>query len=125
MGFCFNCDEKFTVGHKCRGPQLLLLEALVETSSFICEEVTYEHHVDSELETKPEPKISLHALTGWSSPKTMRVAAKIGSLEVVALIDNGSTHNFISDHVARLLRLSVVPTNPFKVQVANGEKLSC
>ena len=87
--------------------------------------MTDEHHVESELETKVEPKISLHLLTGWSSPKTMRVAAKIGSLEVVALIDSGSTHNFISDRVAHLLRLSVVPTNPFKVRVTNGEKLSC
>jgi len=23
---CFNCDEKFTLGHKCCKPQLLLLE---------------------------------------------------------------------------------------------------
>jgi hypothetical protein len=30
--------------------------------------VTDEHHVESEPETEPEPKISLHALTGWSSP---------------------------------------------------------
>ena len=125
MGLCFNCDEKFTAGHKCRGPQLLLLGAPAETSSFKCEEVTDEQHVEGEPETEPEPKISLHALTGWSSPKTMRVAAKIGSLEVVALIDCGSNHNFISDRVARLLRLSVVPTDPFKVRVANGEKLSC
>ena len=53
------------------------------------------------------------------------MAAKIGSLEVVALIDICSTHNFISDHVTRHLRLPVVPTDPFKVGVANGEKLSC
>lgn len=26
QGLCFNCDEKFTPGHKCRGPQFLLLE---------------------------------------------------------------------------------------------------
>ena len=26
QGLCFNCDEKFTVGHKCQGPQILLLE---------------------------------------------------------------------------------------------------
>ena len=26
QGLCFNCDEKFTAGHRCRSPQLLLLE---------------------------------------------------------------------------------------------------
>lgn len=26
QGLCFNCDAKFSVGHKCQGPQLLLLE---------------------------------------------------------------------------------------------------
>lgn len=31
QGLCFNCDDKFTPGHKCRGPQVLLLE--VEDSS--------------------------------------------------------------------------------------------
>ena len=28
-GICFNCDEKFTPGHRCKGPQLLLLEGNV------------------------------------------------------------------------------------------------
>ena len=27
MGLCFKCDDKFAASHKCRGPQLLLLEA--------------------------------------------------------------------------------------------------
>jgi hypothetical protein len=60
---CLNYKDKFTTGHKCRGLQLLLLEAPVETSSFKCKEVTDEHHVESEPETGPKPKISLHALT--------------------------------------------------------------
>lgn len=44
---------------------------------------------------------------------------------VVSLIDNGSTHNFISDLVAETLCLPVKPTLPFTVRVANGEILSC
>jgi hypothetical protein len=102
------------------------LETPIETSSFKFEEVTDEHNVESEPETEPEPKISQHALTGWSSPKTMRVAVKIRSLEVVALINSDSTHNFISERVARLLRLPVVvthfwvPTN--KKNIYNNKK---
>ncbi|RVW57854.1 hypothetical protein CK203_117249 [Vitis vinifera] len=82
---------------------------------------------DSEADTKEaetdlpsDPEISLHALTGWTATKTMRVTAKIGTHDVVVLIDSGSTHNFISDKVAALLHLPVVPTAPFHVRVANG-----
>lgn len=32
-GLCFNCDEKFTPGHRCRGPQLLLLEGASNTGT--------------------------------------------------------------------------------------------
>ena len=58
-------------------------------------------------------------------PKTMRIAARICAHDVVVLIDSGSTHNFISERVTNLLRLSVVPTESFTVRVANGENLRC
>jgi hypothetical protein len=63
MGLCLNYNDKFTICHKYRGLQLLLLEAPVETRSFKRKEVTDEHHIKSEPETGPKPKISLHALT--------------------------------------------------------------
>jgi hypothetical protein len=71
------------------------------------------------------PEITLHALIGWTMPKTMRVFAKIGSHHVIVLIDSGSTHNFISERMANLLRLPVVPTNTFSIRVANEESLGC
>ena len=73
-GLCFNCDDKFAAGHKCRGPQLLLLEAARDTSPLCCEEVTEEKPEECVPIEEPEPQISLYALTGWSSPKTMRVS---------------------------------------------------
>lgn len=45
QGLCFNCDEKFTAGHKCHGPQLLLLES----------------NTDNSDDEEPSPEISLHA----------------------------------------------------------------
>ena len=62
---------------------------------------------------------------GWTVSKTMRIAARIGAHDVVVLIDSGSTHNFISECMANLLRLLVVPTESFTVRVANGENLRC
>ncbi|KAJ0095181.1 hypothetical protein Patl1_15035 [Pistacia atlantica] len=55
----------------------------------------------------------------------MRVTEKIGPHEVMVLIDSGSTHNFISNCLASMLRLPVVPMETFPVQVANGERLTC
>jgi hypothetical protein len=109
QGLCFNCDERFVLGHKCKGPQLLLLESSYE---------------DDEIDNE-EPEISLHALTGWSTARTMRVSAKVGHHELIVLIDSGSTHNFINERVAEILHLPVVPTEPFAVKVANGVPLRC
>jgi len=72
-----------------------------------------------------QPEISLPALSSWSSYRTMWVMAKIGHYEVVVLIDSGFSHNFISEKVARLLQLPVVPAKPFNIKVANGGPLRC
>ncbi|KAL6323626.1 hypothetical protein AAG906_039221 [Vitis piasezkii] len=55
----------------------------------------------------------------------MRIYAQIGKHQLVALIDSGSTHNFISEKMATMLQLPVVPTRPFPVRVANGTPMQC
>lgn len=109
QGLCFNCDDKFTPGHRCTKPQLLLLDGGCEL----------EDEDDTEVE------ISLHALTGWSSANTMRVVIQINSDELIVLIDSGSTHNFVNERIAGLLKLPTIPTTPFNVKVANGSPLRC
>ncbi|KAG7987413.1 hypothetical protein I3843_03G132800 [Carya illinoinensis] len=107
--------------------RLLLLEGHAGNS--ICEDATDQTTLEDEHEGDvakvQEPEITLHALTGWTVPRTMRMTATIGSLKVVVLIDSGSTNNFISDRLASTLRLPVVPMETFIVRVANGERLKC
>ncbi|KAL3597323.1 hypothetical protein D5086_008960 [Populus alba] len=88
-------------------------------------QVTEEADAKEVTRENDEPEITLHALTGWSAPRTMRVDAKVGFFNAVVLIDNGSTHNFISTRMADQLRLPVVPTETFTVWVANGARLQC
>ncbi|KAA8539773.1 hypothetical protein F0562_026465 [Nyssa sinensis] len=86
---------------------------------------TDEEVEDAVTNNQDQPEISFYALTGWTASKTMRITAKIGHHEVVVLIDNGSTHNFISEKIADKLHLPVIPTEPFTVKVANGRPLMC
>ena len=63
QGLCFNCDEKLSSGHRCKGPQLLLLEG-----NFDVEAEEDNSKINPNLPSDPE--ISLHALTGWTVAKT-------------------------------------------------------
>ncbi|KAA8547164.1 hypothetical protein F0562_003570 [Nyssa sinensis] len=131
QGFCFNCNERVTTEHRCQKPQFLLLEG--RAGNVVCVDITNQHTLEDNQgrdvavvqEPELEPEITLHALTGWTAPRTIRMAAKMGPYKVVVQIDSGSIHYFISDRLTSLLRLPVVPTETFSVQVANGEKLKC
>jgi hypothetical protein len=125
QSLCFNCDDKFIVGHKCKGPQLLLFETSTNTNNIKCEKVIDELLEENVPKLQQEPEISLHALTGWSTPKTMTLTSKVGQHEFVVLIDNEPTNNFIGDKMANSLHLHVVPTKPFIVRVTNENKLHC
>jgi hypothetical protein len=68
MGLCFNCDEKFCPGHRCK--KLFVIEGI-----YTGEEEEDDGGTDlsaKELEPTTEefgvPKISLNALTGVSTP---------------------------------------------------------
>ena len=71
---------------------------------------------DSELAVSlaSEPLISVNALTGTTSFRTMRV------------IDNASTHNFLDAHVAKKLgcRIEVIPFQNIVVPDANKVQIS-
>jgi hypothetical protein len=49
----------------------------------------------------------------------------IQGIFVVILVDSGSSHSFINDSVAPFLKNVSIVANPIKVQVANGELISC
>lgn len=55
----------------------------------------------------------------------MRIKVTLENQEFIALIDSGSTHNFVNHRIAEAMRLPVKPTEPFSVRVTNGERLTC
>lgn len=71
------------------------------------------------------PKNSLHALTGVRTSENMQVKAHLGDQEFIALIDSGSTHNFLSADAIRQLALPLELRDGMRVVMANGERATC
>ena len=116
LGLCFNCDERFERGHNRVCKRVFLLE-LAEA----------EDDEDSAASTDAadDPKISLLAMAGVRSCDTMQLRIKIGEAVLLALLDSGSTHNFISEDVAGRTPLCLQPGGSMRVTVANGERVPC
>ncbi|XP_077232454.1 uncharacterized protein LOC143869781 [Tasmannia lanceolata] len=114
-GLCYNCDERYSMGHRCKWQQIFLLEGVDDEPPETSEEI--------EEPPEEELQISVYALAGSTSYHTMRIKGYIKRRPVTILIDSGSTHNFLDPEVAKRTECDVQPTNPLSVSVANGTKL--
>lgn len=114
-GLCFHCNDKYSPGHNYK--KLFMVEA-----SWDGDDDDVEMEVDEENH-KASPKISLHAIAGFQAPKTMRIWGSLMGHSVVALVDSGSTHNFISSQATQLAKLQPNAKGKLEVMVALGEKL--
>lgn len=114
---CFNCDEKFTPGHRCKNNIILMIEIEGEMTENKDEDVT-----ESPIN---DPQIYINALAGETGSRAMRLQGNINQQIVHVLVDSGSTLNFISPSIANRLHLPLVKCEPFAVKVANGERLMC
>ncbi|CAM8879588.1 unnamed protein product [Rhodiola kirilowii] len=131
-GLCFNCEEQFVPGHKCRPRfQCLLMEDPNDHDDF--EIIDHEPETQG-LETdpteatpqqEPAPCITFHALQGRAAPCTLRFQGTIRGQPMLALVDSGSTHNFLQTRVARFLKLAIEPSSHLSVTVGNDDEMKC
>ena len=110
-GLCYNCDDKWAPGHKCKQATLFLLEG-VEVSLKSNHKGQYvgdnnEVGKGRRHEEETDPEITLYALVGSPSLGTMRVKGRVNSVLLVILVDSGSTHNFIDAAVVSVLHVPV------------------
>lgn len=116
-GLCFKCDEKFVYPHQCMKKELMVL--------MVFEDGTEEHLADQN-ETDPAEEmtelahLSLNSIAGISSPHTIKLMGKIGSTDVVVLIDSGATHNFIEETMLGKLGLTESETGKYGVITGTG-----
>jgi hypothetical protein len=123
-GLCFNCDSKYSKGHKCGENKLFYID---------CEDIE-EHEQEQEQEQEPSqdenvediyfeeltPMISCNALDGIITPQTLNIKGYIKKKKIIVLIDYGSTHNFIHYKLAKALNCFIYPVPEFQVMIANG-----
>jgi hypothetical protein len=129
-GLCYNCDDKYFPGHKCKEQKLFMA---------ISEDVS-EEDVEAPLVSvspepndisppsdppKVEPIISLNALTGFSAPQTLKLIGYIKHRKVIILVDSGSTHNFIHRCIAQETNCYIRAVNNFQIMIANGGSMKC
>jgi hypothetical protein len=106
-GLYFKCNEKFVHGHHNSCKRLFCIELLNEDDG-------------------TEPTISLAVLTGIQQRTgcTMHVTVIISNTSLHALLDSGSTYNFIDTAAADHVDVSFTSTVGLRVAVANGDRLT-
>ena len=128
MGLCFNCDAPYAPGHVC--PRLFYLETTDETEDAAPEDGLGAPAL-AEPAAAPAPApatalvVSLHALAGIRDERTMLLPVMIQGERLVALVDTGSTHNFLPETTMRRLALQPTGGEQLRVTVANGDRLRC
>ncbi|KAL4279714.1 hypothetical protein GQ457_03G015840 [Hibiscus cannabinus] len=126
-GLCFWCASKYSPGHKCAKTQLyqIMVEGIEEENEsdiFLdCEE----NGDGLKQEGKQEEvlTVSLQAMWGAACCDTMKLEMEIERKKLIALLDSGSTHNFISWSAVKRLGLKVERRKKVKVTVADGSSL--
>ncbi|KAA8541071.1 hypothetical protein F0562_025034 [Nyssa sinensis] len=88
----------------------------MEVSNLDCE--------TNEEGSEDTPKIFLHAISGTRAPQTIRVRGRVRCQAITVLVDSGSTHNFLSEKIAKKIGLQPREDGLFEVIIANGEKLT-
>jgi len=119
LGLCYNCDEKFGRGHNRVCKRLFLLDSVIE------DDTDDGAAADEDAAGEETPHFSLNAIAGVSFSDTMQIQVAMGAAVFTALLDSGSTHNFIAEDAALRTGLPLQRRPRLMATVANGERVSC
>jgi hypothetical protein len=129
-GLCYNCDEKYFPGHKCKEQNIFMVifediseEDVEPPLMFESLEIT---DITPPLDPpEVEPVISLIALAGFFAPQTLKLIGYIKHRKVIILVDSGSTHNLIHRCIAQETHCYIHVVNNFQIMIANGGSMKC
>jgi hypothetical protein len=95
---CYNCDEPFVRGHQCKRVFYLEARDFTDDNDTPTEHETADSTVVEEVTTDAMANalvVSLYALAGIHTAKSMVVPVLIKGERFLTLLDTGSTHNFL------------------------------
>lgn len=96
-GLCYNCEEQFTPGHKCKRSHMFFLITKKEQVDYLAPTQGTNQLNESQRE---EMVISSNAMPGSSGVNTIKVQGFKGKHILNILIDTGSSSSFISESLA-------------------------
>jgi hypothetical protein len=128
-GLYFNCDEPYVQGHVCQRLFYLLNDDYVEEPAEVAAAAGFQPPAvappDPETAPAGAPQVSLHALVGVCTENAMVLHVTVKGHQLVALLDSGSTTNFINADLCAHLQLATSPRPALRVLVANGDGVPC
>jgi hypothetical protein len=115
LGLCYNCNEPYSRGHNqvCR--------RVFYIDGFELEDASQE----ADAVDTSAPLFSLRGVAGMPICDSMQVRVQVGVVTLTALLDTGSTHNFIAEAAASRTGLAVQTSPRLTATVANGERIVC
>lgn len=114
-GLCYSCVTS-SIPHKCQ--RLFYLEVTDPDDARTPDTEDSRPAMDT-------PVLSLHAMTGICTEAIMQLHYSIANQQFVALLDSGSSHNFIHPVVARQASLAFHSSAGAHITVANGDRVAC
>eukprot|EP00253_Pinus_taeda_P012319 PITA_12319 len=118
-------EQYFTLNHIMDDATQLSVGSISSEEAPPLKELEEEEEDNQHDNVPEEPVISLHALVGISSPKTLKIRGFIKHRPMVVLIDSGSTHNFIHQRVTEAVHCFVQEVSNFQVQIVDGGTMKC
>ena len=121
-GIYYFCDEPCTPTHALTHKKLEI--HMMDLNDKEVEPVDEIEDTQEEDSSSMDPQISVNALTGISSYKTMRVTGYYKKKPLHILNDSESTHNFLDEEVTKKLGCPIRRIPTLSVAVADGAKVT-
>lgn len=122
---CYFCGDKYEPGHQevCTKRTKPHIHALVVNDldkEEITEDMLNALAVEDVL-AEDFCQLSLNALSSADTENFIKLQAQVRDKVMLALLDSGSSHSFISSHFVALTKLPTVSIPPRQVKLANGQ----
>ncbi|KAG8379055.1 hypothetical protein BUALT_Bualt07G0048500 [Buddleja alternifolia] len=118
---CYNCDEVFVPGHRCKQRQVYMIMTQEKEEAYSLDIEDIDTSIDSPH--SEDMTISINAISGNTNINTLRIKGLVKNSSIHILIDSGSTHCFLDETVANQLGCTMEITNPMLISVADGNKI--